>query len=140
MRKERQDKAEQYMQRLELEVIIKGFEKGVFPDKKENLASQKVVPLRAGKLAPTPFGVFIGRSFEFDGILAINYYGHYKLSTGILDAVLDISQRFPDVRSIRSHVVYFNAIKIEHIQSLSDKGMQLDFPIFKRELVELRWG
>lgn len=129
------DKAGIYLGRLEKEVILKGYRQGLFVKE-----ASKVVPLRPGKLAETPFGQFVGKVFDFDDLLAINYYGLYKLSSGIIAKVESVSQLFNDIRSIMAPVVYFNSIKIEHVQQLTDKGMQLDFPIFKKDLVKLRWG
>jgi hypothetical protein len=122
------------MNRLENKVIIPGLKQGIFDN-----SPDKIVPLRAGRLDNTPFGNFVGKTFKCGMLLAINYYGHYKLSSGILSAIESIEDTFPDVRCIKASVVHFNSIKIEHIEKLADKEMIADFAEFKKQLVSLRW-
>ena len=124
---------QKYIEVFEKEVIIKGFEQGVLGSKKE-----EVVPIRNGKLSNTDFGEFIGKTFDYDKMLSINYYGLFKLSNGIMFATEKARRMFPDVRSIKAPVVYFNSIKIEQIKLLSPETF-FNFPEFREEIIRVRW-
>ena len=123
----------EYFKQFEQEIIWKGFLKNNFGKRKP-----EIVPLRAGKLHKTEFGEFIGSTFTCPTLLAVNYYGLFKISTGIIGAMEKVSKVFPDIRSIMAPGVYFNSIRFEHVQDpytpLAD-----DFMEFKRYIVELRW-
>lgn len=124
----------EFMNQFEKNIIILGLSKGICSDKK------KIVPLRTGKLDKTDFGKFIGKKFKHYGFLAIDYYGHYKLSSGILDKVKSIENTFPDIRCIKVHVVHFSSIKIEQIENIAGKKAVSDFVEYKKKLVALRWS
>lgn len=129
-----------YLKKFEAEVVLKGYREKIFGS-----LCEFAIPLREGKLSKTAFGKFIGNEFEFDGILSINYYGHFKLSTGILEELEKVQKLFVDVRSIKSKVIYFNSIKFESIKSLKSVSSDLKselikgFESFKNELIYLRW-
>ncbi len=130
------EKAVAYMDRFEKEIIVKGFEKGIFDTK-----CDKIVPLREGKFVNTPFGKLIGKTFQCDDLIAIDYYGHYKLSTGIIQTVKSAEHIFPQVKCIVANIIHFNSIKMSHIKKHIDNAeMELGFSDFKRVLVGLRWG
>lgn len=124
----------EFAHQFENNIVILGLSKGICSDKR------KVVPLRSGKLDKTAFGRFIGRGFKYPGLLAIDYYGHYKLSSGILDKVKSIEDTFPDIRCIKAYVVHFSSIKIEQIENLAGKKAVTDFVEYKKKLVTLRWN
>jgi hypothetical protein len=124
----------EYMERFEQEVIVPGFEAKILGNRKE-----EVVPIRNGKLVNTDFGAFIDRTFFYNGMLSINYYGLFKLSSGIITATANIKKIFPDIRSIKAPVVHFNSIKIEQIKEISPEVFNL-FPEFRTEVIRLRWG
>lgn len=121
-----------YLIQLESLVMVKGFEKGIFKKKAE-----EIVPLRKTKLHFTKFATFTGSEFEYDKVLAFNYYGLFKISTGISKVVEEGRAAFPNVRTIKAKVIHFNSIKIEHIKELAPELLN-DFPDFKRFLVDLR--
>lgn len=123
----------EYLNQFEKEVIVRGFHQKTF-----GLVKETTVPLRRGKLANTDLGWFIGDEFYFDKFLAINYYGYFKLSSGIYRVVEESEKIFPGIRSVRAPVVHFNSIKIEHVKQLAAAMMQ-NFPDFKKLIVDLRW-
>jgi len=122
-----------YLLEFERSVIKLGVERGVFGDGKE-----EVVPLRSGKLSKEPLGEFVGDIFDSDKVIAINYYGLYKLSRGIFRAVESVKIMFPDVRSIKSPVVHFNSLKAENIIALAP-NLAPGYDEFKKYIVRLRW-
>ena len=121
-----------YLVALETSVMVRGNEEGVFKKKAE-----EIVPLRKTKLHFTPFANFIGSEFEFGSVLAFNYYGLFKISTGTSKVVAECRVAFPNVRTIKAKVIHFNSIKMEHIKELAPDLLP-DFPDFKRFLVDLR--
>lgn len=123
-----------YLLNFEKDVVEIGFEKGIF-----DVGRGEAVPLRAGKLSKEPLGKFVGDILYSDKVLAINYYGLYKLSRGIYQAVESVKVMFPDVRSIKSPVVHFNSLKTESVITLAPH-LAPEFEEFKKYIVELRWG
>jgi hypothetical protein len=124
---------EQYLEEFEQNVIVEGYKKGIFGERKA-----EVVPLRRGKLSTSPIGNFVGKQFKFPKLLAINYYGLFKLSDEIFNAVDSVKDIFHEVRTIKSPVVHFSSVTMEHVREVAPEMLQ-DFPEFKKHLVELRW-
>lgn len=124
--------ARKYLDQLEQKVMIKGFEVEVF--KKKQL---EIIPLRKKKLHDTDFAEFVGPEFVYDSVLAFNYYGLFKLSSGGSKVVDNCKLAFPNIRTMKARVIHFNSVKIEHIKELAPELLS-DFPDFKRLLVDLR--
>lgn len=125
-------KNEEYILQLERRVIIPIFIDGVLP------AKYHVVPLSGGKLRSTDFASFVGRSFEYSQLLAINYYGYFKLSTGIIEASSVAAKTFKEIKAVRTPVVFFNTLKKCHVKKY-DEGLKDDYRRFKDFIVDLRW-
>ncbi|MGD9156824.1 MAG: hypothetical protein PVG39_00320 [Desulfobacteraceae bacterium] len=123
-----------YLCKFERQVIYTGFMMGRFGERKE-----EIVPLRYGKLSKSEFGEFIEKTFDAGVLLAINYYGLFKLSTEIIKAAESVRHIFGEIRSIKSPVVHFNSIKIEDVKELAPELFP-DYLEFKKYIVELRWG
>lgn len=122
-----------YMTDFEKEVICRGFMDNVFGKRCE-----EIVPLRFGKMSETQFGSFMGKTFVFNKVLAINYYGYFKLSSQIIVIKNQASKIFGELRSIKSPVVHFNSIRIEDVKSFAPQLFD-DFLEFKKYIVGLRW-
>lgn len=122
---------------VEQKIIIKGIKSGVLQPK-----TDKVVPLRDGKLCKTEFGEFLGKGFEFDGLLAINLYGYFKLSSGIYKAVNSVENIFPGIRSIKANIFHFNSIRTNDVREICGKNKDLFFFFveLKEYLLNLRFG
>ena len=126
---------EEYMTLFEKEVIIKGYEQGVFC----KTPQEQIVPVDGGKLKDSKIGFFTGSAFEYRNLLAINYYGLFKMSSEIHRAVDKAEKIFGKIKTIMTPVVFYNAVKIEHVKDLAPDLLDY-YPDFKRHLVELRWG
>ena len=98
----------------------------------------QIVPLKPGKLDSKPIADFVGSYFEYNGVLAINYYGFYKVSSGILDRIKKINRIFR-VESVMSPIVHFNSVHANHIQ-LADKSLLGEWSEFKKYIAEIRWN
>jgi hypothetical protein len=123
--------------KVEKRIILEGIRKELI-----SVQEGKVVPLREGKLSSTEFGKFLGKSFDCFDLLAINYYGHFKLSNGIDHAVASVNGIFPGVRSILAGIVHFNSIRTEAAREIAgdDKDLFIDYVEFKKYLLDLRFG
>jgi len=129
MEKERMiEKWKGYLTEFENNILIPMYENGNFKIKSEP------VPLRVGKLHKTPFAGFIGKGFEYGSILSFNYYGLFKLSSGLIKI-----KPVPGMHIITAPVIHFSSIKVEHIE-FYQKELLLDFVSFKKFLVSLRWS
>lgn len=118
----------EYLIKLEAEVIIPGIHQGV-------LCKKRKVPAKRGRLYSSDFARFVGETFEYKDGAAIDYYGYFKKSSGfseLLNSFEDV-----EIKSIKIPVAHFASIKIEQISELSP-DLVVDFPIFKKYLVELR--
>ena len=125
---------QKYLYEFEKQIICSGFASDYFKKRKE-----EIVPLRYGKLSKSEFGEFIGKTFNAEILLAINYYGLFKLSTEIIRAAKSVNHIFGEVRSIKSQVIHFNSIRIEDVKNLAPE-LVIDYPEFKKYIVGLRWG
>ena len=121
---------EQYLELFESKVIIAGFEKQLLQCKRT------FVPIANGKLDNTPFGSFIGNRFDYKQPLVIDYYGMLKKSSGFFIAKEKFAKEV-EISRLNSDIIYFASIKIEHIVDTC-KDLAVDFPGFKKYLVDLR--
>ena len=117
-----------YITSFENRVIIPGAVNSRF-------GKEGMVTLKNGKLYNTAFGKFIGNLLECEEILAIDYYGHIKKSSGMLKVIENY--KGIEVKSIMVPVVYFASVKNEDITALAPELMD-GFPLFKKQLIELR--
>lgn len=113
----------EYLEEFEKKVLI-----GIFESVH---LKREPVPVRPGKLINSPFGEFIGTSFIYNRAVAFNYYGLFKLSTGLKNIEFISS-------TIKAPVVHFSAVKIEQVEEYC-KPLIVDFVSFKKSLVALRW-
>jgi len=68
-----------YLRRFENEVM-----QSLIGCQRKNIYQlNRPVPIQGGKLINSDFATFIGDTFDYDGLLAFNYYGFYKVSSGI---------------------------------------------------------
>jgi hypothetical protein len=124
------------LERIENEIILKGIESGQL-----SVQRNKIVPLRGGKLQKTDFGLFIGKEFEYDKLLSINYYEYFKLSSGILRAVDAVKDIFCGVRSIKANIIHFTSIHPEVARQIADDDkLFLEYIDLKKYLLELRFN
>lgn len=124
-----------FLSRFENMVIIPGIQKGIF-------SRREVVPLKIGKLAHTEFGRVVGSIINFEGLLVIDYYGHYKKSTGFFSSISEKrSSNSPCATPIEVPIVHFSSIKDTQILEISSNDTQLlgDFFFFKNLIVQLRF-
>jgi hypothetical protein len=122
-----------YMKQFEIDVLVKGYNEKLITNR-----DPEPVPMRPGKYRNTHFGKFLGKTFNYDGVIAINYYGHFKVSTGILRRVEDARSIFR-VKSVMSPIIYFAAIHAADVKKI-DPGFIKDFEKYKRYVSKLRWG
>ena len=122
-------RADKYLELFEKNVIIKGVESGLFKDNKI------MVPVKNGGLDSTQFGKFLKNQLDYDGILVIDYYGLLKKSSGFTKKHTGLKDM--EIKRLKANVVHFASIKIEDIAKL-DKSLMVDFPGFKKYLVDLR--
>lgn len=119
-----------YMEQFEQKVMI--------PCAENELFKRKImVSTRTPKLRDTAFGQFIGPAFKYDGILAFNYYGLTKVSTGFQKRVQQVVNDGMDVKAVETLVVYFAAIKMKNITDFAP-DLVLHFTEYKEYLVALR--
>jgi hypothetical protein len=121
-----------YLAAFEERVMIAGVKANAFKFKGDT-----IIPLRRKKLNGTPFADFVGDSFEHNDVLAFNYYGLVKLSSGAVKIVKENIAVFPNLRTIKSKVLHFNSVKTEHIRKLAPDLLP-EFSEFKMFLVGLR--
>lgn len=127
------DKFNRYLYDFEVKIISVGVDKG-------SMGKLAFVPIRNGKLSGTHFGRTLGHSVDSESLFAIDYYGYYKKSKGLLSSLKEITarQNHP-FKAVEAILVSFPSIKIEDIISLSpDTALIVEFPQFKKSLLELR--
>lgn len=121
-----------YLKDFENKIILAGYKEGILSGSKP-----QPVPLRPGKLYATNLGQFVGKTFEYDGVLAINYYGFFKLSTGILKRARKVNRIFK-VATAMAPAIYFNSIYGTHIAAINEE-MLCGWLDFKKYITDLRW-
>lgn len=122
-----------YVQRFEKEVMIPLFETGGIKVIKLNIST------RPSRLFKTEFGQLLGCGFEYDRILALNYYGMMKPSFGFTEQVKKLKLEGFTVHSVVTPVVYFASVRLIDIKKYS-QDLTMDFSDFKEKLVEMRWN
>ncbi len=120
----------EYLQKFEKEVLIKIFETNF-------TRLPEPVPFNQ-KITKTKFGFFLDSSFDYNEVLAFDYYGLFKLSKGILKVKSRYSKTFPSIKIINAPVIHFSSIKKEQVQLLAPH-LYKGFNDFKNYLVKLRW-
>lgn len=127
----------EFLMNFEKSIVIPGFKKGLF---KSNV---EIVPINRGRLAKTKFADLIGEAFDCKELLSINYYGLFKHSTKIYDAVESVKHIFGEVKTVKANVVYFNSIKIKHIEEIlgsNEEEWMKNYQKFKDMVVDNRWN
>lgn len=114
---------EQYLDKFEKKVIIPGIEKGLF-------GRSMMISTRKGKLDSTIFGKTVGTVLDCKEHIAVDYYGLIKKSSSLIEEGLSN-------KMVRASIVHFASIKIEYISDLAS-SLVIDFPAFKKTLIELR--
>jgi len=114
---------------------MRGLEVGFLVRFSHVLGKVEFVPVREGRLANTYFGKRVGKKFQSDKVVAIDYYGLYKKSTGLLEEIA--SMRGKQVRMIEATVVHFASIRIESVLALAPAQVA-GFVEFKNMLLEMR--
>lgn len=124
-----------YLDRFEIQIVKYILEGG---ETRNIYQPGRLVPIQGGKLMDTDFGRFIGHTFDNEGTLAFNYYGLYKVSTGIIAAQEKSKAAFPGIKTIVSPVINFASI-LPSDMSIIDPELSDGFPRFKEYIVQLRW-
>lgn len=129
-----------YMKALESQVMIPSY----FYKRENGIRIPTVnilhkTPYRNSKLLKTQFASFVGTIFDCDEILALNYYGLMKVSTGFLNRIENLKEENILVRSIVTPVVYFASVKMKDISKFSPNLLS-DFADFKDMLIKMRWN
>lgn len=124
------EKFSQYLKKFEKKVLIAGMEQGILS------ATDRMVPIKPGRLNTTAFGQALGENFDYHEPLAFDYYGMLKKSSGFVGLWRKYADRF-EIKSALAPVIHFASVKVEHINNL-DPDLVLDFVAFKKKLVELR--
>lgn len=122
-----------YLQNFEDQVIRVGAEK-------EMLGKEELVPIRNGKLLRRPFGKALGREINCDAVVAVDYYGHIKKSTGFFRYAEQCSADVEgQLKMISSVLVHFARIRIEDVYRISKSSKLIGrFPEFKEEMLRLK--
>lgn len=101
-------------------------------------ANVQIIPIRESKKL-SEFQEAIGSSFQHPDVMAFNFYGCYKVSSYILRRVKALKDVFPDIKVVRTPVVFFNSIQQEFVEKYAP-SLYPDFAEFKEMVVQLRWG
>lgn len=96
---------------------------------------KRKVPAKKGRLYNTDFANFLGEMFEHEEILAIDYYGFFKKSSGFLEKM--ISYEDVEIKSMRVPVAHFASIKVELVSDLAPE-LVVNFSTYKRHLLKIR--
>jgi hypothetical protein len=121
----------EYLTRFEEEVIARGIREGC-------LGKIELVPARLGRLSSTPFGDKVGLLIENSFPFAVDYYGHYKKTSGVVLLIQEIAQELgKQVGSVSAPVVHFASIRIEKVAKLAPE-LVVGFTKYKKELLDLR--
>jgi hypothetical protein len=99
------------------------------------------VSVREGKLYYSKFARFMGGSVENQTPLAIDYYGYFKKSFGLIRYLEEIQGEIVDkqIKDISTTVVIFNSIRVEDIEVISkDEYLLWGFTEFKNTILDKR--
>lgn len=127
---------QKYLNKFEVDAVAVGVRRGL-------LGKEDGVSVRRGKLSAKTFGQNLGPVIDIDDILVIDYYGFQKKSRGFFQRVYAMQRHLPDkqIKNVRAPVVHFGAIKIETLAKVtSDIELLGYFPMFKEQIVKMRWG
>lgn len=117
---------EDYLSCFEQDVIVKGMSNGMF-------GQIMNIPVRPGKLAESEFGRMLGQEFNADAVCAIDYYGHFKKSSSLLNLIRDRTDR-----SFHTGiVVHFASIRAQHVIKLAPH-LVTQFDDFKDQVLRAR--
>lgn len=103
------------------------------------LAKEELVAVRPGKMAKSKFAMMLGNTFNLGEPVAIDYYGHFKKSTGLLKWVVVFRKEHmgTQVRMVTAKVIHFASIKIEHVADFAPE-LVAGFPQFKDMILKMR--
>jgi len=129
------DLAEQFevfMKEFETTVLAAAVSAGV-------MGRREQLPVRPGKLFRTAFGVKLGSSFESSVSFAVDYYGHLKKSTALLQEVAWLREqlRGQQVKSVEGVVVHFASVRMEDVAKYN-ATLVGGFPTFKKAVLDAR--
>jgi hypothetical protein len=99
------------------------------------------VSVREGKLYYSKFARFMGSSIENQIPLAIDYYGYFKKSFGLIRYLQKIQGEIVDkqIKDVNTTVVIFNSIRVEDIEVISkDEYLLWGFTEFKNTILDKR--
>lgn len=121
-----------YRQMFENQVVAKGVLTGC-------LGANSKVSLRPGKLSVLHFGKLMGLVFDSQISCAIDYYGHVKKSSALLQQIEEIGRSMPyaQVKMVQVVLVHFSSIRIEKVARLAP-DLVAEFPLFKKTILDAR--
>jgi len=122
----------EYRQLFENKVVAGGVQLGC-------LGMMGKVSTRIGRLSAQSFGKLMGLVFESQVSCAVDYYGHIKKSTALLDQISRVGRVLPNVqiKMIPTVLVHFSSIRIEKIARLAP-DLVAGFPLFKKTILDAR--
>lgn len=123
-----------YLNKFELEVICSGV--------KQNIIGKDLqVNTREGRLACTKYARFLGLRVNSDVPFVIDYYGYLKRSNGFINLLREEKEAIINrqIKSIKTRVVFFAALKIEEIAEItSSQYLKGGFSEFKDHILYWR--
>lgn len=103
------------------------------------LGSVKPVPVPAGKLQKRTIGQVLGVEIATQEVLAIDYYGYTKKSSGFWGLVRDVmeDQKGKQIKMVEAPLVHFNSIKLEVLAKIAPEVVPR-FGDFKKAVLDAR--
>lgn len=127
------------MKRSQFKVYQAALERKLITGGLQALAKPEMVAVRPGKMSKSKFATFIGNRIRSAYPVVIDYYGHFKKSTGF-DTVLNEfrkENKGAQVRMMMALVIHFAAIKVEQLAEIAPELVG-EFPQFKAAVLKAR--
>lgn len=127
------------MNRYQFKKYQLNFERKLISNGLQALAKPEMVAIRPGVMAKSKFAVLMGHAIRTDVPAAIDYYGHFKKSTGFFSVMEEFQRDHPgsQVRMMRARVVHFASIRVEDLFNFAPELVS-GFPEFKLMLLKAR--
>jgi hypothetical protein len=121
-----------YMKEFELTIMAEGASR-------KTIGHTEFRSVTPGKLHKTRFGDKMGLYTESPIAFAIDYYGHLKKSSTLVQEIDEIRKQCfgKQVKAMTFWVIHFASIRIETVAQLNHRLVS-GFPLFKREILDTR--